>query len=72
MYFQESQSDDAAHGWYCTCGYRILARPTKQSTAEVRRVLTERRVKAFRKSMKVQARAHRLIKNSERIAARKK
>ena len=68
MYFHDAKSKDAAPGWYCGCGYRILPpSPTKQSTAEMRRALTERRANAFRKSMKVRAQAHRLIKKSQRI-----
>ena len=68
MFFQESTSIDA--GWFCTCGYRILLR--QESMAELRRVVAERRANAFRRSMAVRARAQRLLKKSERLAAQRR
>jgi len=69
MFFQSKPRDTEA-GWFCSCGYRILSLSVAESsTVDVRRELTERRVKAFRESMRVRAHAHRLLKKSDRIAA---
>src|SRR5215472_18312905 len=70
MLFQESESGDAQPGWFCSCGYRNFVRqPAKPSMAARLRALNERRAKAFRKSMKVRARAARLQQDSTRIKA---
>src|SRR5215471_16821010 len=70
MVFQESQLSDAQPGWFCGCGYRMLVRQlARRPMAERLRALTERRAKAFRKSMAVRARAERLRLQSKRIRA---
>jgi hypothetical protein len=46
-----------------------LAQLKKQSLGERYRALGERRAMAFRKSMKVRARADQLVKQSKRIGA---
>ena len=73
MFFQEAQSDDTQTGWFCSCGYRILLRGArKPSMVERSRALGERRAKAFRRSMKVRARAERLLEKSEQLAERRR
>jgi len=73
MFFQGPEWSDAQPGWFCTCGYRILAgQPAKPSIAQRPRALSERRANAFRKSMKGRARAERLLKNSQRLPRRRR
>lgn len=70
MEFQESLQDDAQTGWFCRCGNSILLRQAiNLSMAERRRALDERRAKAFRRSMKVRARANELVKKAQRLRA---
>ena len=67
MFFREPDEENDQPGWFCSCGYRILARASKLPLKERRRALVERRARVLRKSMVIRARAARLRKESERI-----
>jgi len=73
MRFQQSGKNGEEAGWSCACGNLVsLRQATKEALDEQRRMLTERRVNVVRTSMKVRARAHRLMKHSERLAERQR
>lgn len=68
MRFQEAGSSDEPPGWFCDCGFHILPRPTEMRASH--RALKERQAKAHRQSMRVRARADRLLRKSQELAAR--
>jgi hypothetical protein len=70
MQFHEEPASDPPIGpaWICenpACGYRALARPPRRTPADRAHDLKERSVNAHRRSMKVRARADRLLDESE-------
>ena len=68
MFFREPKAADDEPGWFCHCGYQILARAAaKLPLKERRRALIERRAKVFRESMVVRARVERLREQSQQI-----
>src|SRR5262249_15719272 len=69
MRFEQSGEKGAEAGWSCSCGNRVSLR--QETLVERRRILTERRISVVRKSMKVRALAHRLLRDSERLAERR-
>jgi len=70
MQFQDTASaSDGQPGWFCSCGYRKLVRPAKLTFSERSRALMQRSVNARRDSMRVTARADRLLKESKRLRA---
>jgi hypothetical protein len=67
MFFREPHAQNDQPGWFCACGYQILARTTKLPIKARRRAIVARRAKVRRKSMIIRARAVRLPRDRERI-----